>query len=52
MDLIVVVQKLDSKILQLGEAFQQKFVKLEQFIHIYLQFKINYTKCCNLPRKS
>ena len=40
MDLIVVVQKLDSKILQLGEAFQQKFVKLEQFIHTYLQFKM------------
>ena len=40
MDLIVVVQKLDSKILQLGEAFQQKFVKLKQFIHTYLQFKM------------
>ena len=40
MDLIVVVQKLDSKILQSGEAFQQKFVKLEQFIHTYLQFKM------------
>ena len=40
MDLIVVVQKLDSKTLQLGEAFQQIFIKLEQFIHIYLQFKM------------
>ena len=40
MDLIIVVQKLDSKILALGEEFQKQFVKLEQFIHTYLQFKM------------
>ena len=36
MDLIIVVQKLDSKIRKL----EQTFVRLEQFIHTYLQFKM------------
>ena len=37
---LIVVQRLDSYIIQLGETFQQKFVKLEQLIHTYLQFKM------------
>ena len=36
MDLIIVVQKLDRKIFSLQQAFSQKFVRLEQFIHAYL----------------
>ena len=40
MDLILVVQKLDSKIRKLKQTFEQKFVRLEQFIHTYLQFKM------------
>ena len=40
MDLIIVVQKLDRKIFSLQQAFSQKFVRLEQFIHIYLQFQM------------
>ena len=40
MDLIIVVQKLDSKIRKLKQTFEQKFVRLEQFIHTYLQFKM------------
>ena len=40
MDLIIVVQKLDSKIRKLEQTFEQKFVRLEQFIHTYLQFKM------------
>ena len=40
MDLIIIVQKLDSKIRQLKQTFEQKFVRLEQFIHTYLQFKM------------
>ena len=40
MDLIIVIQKLDSKIRKLEQAFEQKIVWLEQFIHTYLQFKM------------
>ena len=40
MDLIIVVQKLDRKIFSLQQAFSQKFVRLEQFIHTYLQFQM------------
>ena len=40
MDLIIVVQKLDSKIRKLEQTFEQKFVRLEQFIHTYLQFQM------------
>ena len=40
MDLILVVQKLDSKIRKLEQTFEQKFVRLEQIIHTYLQFKM------------
>ena len=40
MDLIIVVQKLDRKIFNLQQAFSQKFVTLEQFIHTYLQFQL------------
>ena len=39
MDLIIVIQKLDGKIRLLERTFEQKFVRLEQFIHTYLQFK-------------
>ena len=40
MDLIIVVQKLDRKIFSLQQAFSQEFVRLEQFIHTYLQFQM------------
>ena len=40
MDLVKVIQKLDSKIRQLQQSFEQKFVRLEQFIHTYLQFQM------------
>lgn len=40
MDLIIVIQKLDGKIRKLEQTFEQKFVRLEQFIHTYLQFKM------------
>ena len=40
MDLIIVVQKLDSKLRKLEQTFEQKFVRLEQFIHTYLQFQM------------
>ena len=40
MDLIIVVQKLYSKIRKLEQTSEQKFVKSEQFIHTYLQFKM------------
>ena len=40
LDLIIVVQKLDSKIRKLEQTFEQKFVRLEQFVHTYLQFKM------------
>ena len=38
MDLMIVVQKLDTKIIELEKEFQKQFVRLEQFIHTYLQF--------------
>ena len=40
MDLIIVVQKLDRKIFNLQQVFSAKLVRLEQFIHIYLQFQM------------
>ena len=40
MDLIIVVQKLDSKVRKLEQTFEQTCVRLEQFIHTYLQFKM------------
>ena len=40
MDLVKVIQKLDSKIRQLQQSFEQNFVRLEQFIHTYLQFQM------------
>ena len=40
MDLIVVIQKLDAKVVELGQLLEQKFARLEQFIHTYLQFKM------------
>ena len=40
MDLIMVVLKLISKIRKLEQTFEQKFVRLEQFIHASLQFKM------------
>lgn len=40
MDLIVVIQKLDVKVVELGQLLEQKFARLEQFIHTYLQFKM------------
>ena len=40
MDLIIVVQKLDRKIFDLQQVFSAKFVRLEQFIHTYLQFQM------------
>ena len=40
MNLIIVVQKLGSKIRKLEQTFEQNFVRLEQFIHTYLQFKM------------
>ena len=40
MDLIIVIQKLDIKIFNLQKAFSKKFLRLEQFIHMYLQFQM------------
>ena len=40
MNLIVVIQKLDVKVLELGQLLEQKLARLEQFIHTYLQFKM------------
>ena len=40
MDLIIVVQKFDSKIRKLEQLLEQTFIRLEQFIHSYLQFKM------------
>ena len=39
-DLIIVVQKLDRKIFDLQQVFSAKFVRLEQFVHTYLQLQI------------
>ena len=40
MDLIIVVQKLDRKIFDLQQVFSAKLVRLEQFVHTYLQFQM------------
>lgn len=40
MDLIICVQKIDRKIQQLKTSLEQKFKRLEQFVHTYLQFKM------------
>ena len=40
MDLIIVIQKFDDKIRKIGQTFEQKFVRLEQFVHTYLQFQM------------
>ena len=40
MDLIIVIQKLDDKISEIGHTFEQTFVRLEQFVHTYLQFQM------------
>ena len=40
MDLIEVIQKLDVKILKMQEMFSQRFLRLEQFVHTYLQFQM------------
>ena len=39
MNLIVVVQRVHREISTLEEQFEKKFVRLEQFLHTYLQFK-------------
>ena len=58
MDLVIVIQKLDSKIRNLRQSFEQKFIRLEQFIHTYLQFqmildeiRITTQASCVLPSK-
>ena len=40
MDFIIVVQKLDRKISKLAHSFETKLVRVEQFIHTYLQFQM------------
>ena len=40
MDLIIVVQKLERKIFDLQQVFSAKFIRLEQFVHTYLQFQM------------
>ena len=40
MDLIIVIQKLYRKIFDLQQVFSAKFVRLEQFVHTYLQFQM------------
>ena len=40
MDLIILVKKLDRKIFNLQQAFSQKLIRLEQFIHTYLHFQM------------
>ena len=44
MDLIIVMQKLDIKIFGLHKAFSKKFLRLEQFIHTYLQYQMTLDK--------
>lgn len=39
-DLVISVQKLDGEIRGVKEMFQKRFIKLEQFITNYLQFKL------------
>ena len=40
MDLLIVTQKLDIKMFDLQKAFSKKILRLEQFIHTYLQFQM------------
>ena len=40
MDLVIVVQRLDREISPFEERFERKIVRLEQFLHTYLQFKL------------
>ena len=40
MDLIVVIQKLDRRIMKLQEIIDKKFIRLEQFVHTYLQLNM------------
>ena len=40
MDLIVVIQKLDRRIMRLQETFYKKCIRLEQFVLTYLQLKM------------
>ena len=44
MDLIIVLQKLDKKISNLAQPFETKLVRLEQFIHTYLQFQMIFNE--------
>ena len=44
MDLIVVIQKLDRGIMRLQETFYKKFIRLEQFVHTYLQMILDEIK--------
>ena len=44
MDLIIVLQKLDRKISNLAQSFETKLVRLEQFIHTYLQFQMIFNE--------
>ena len=40
MELIIAIQKLDSKILKMQQVFSQRFVESEQLIYTYLQFQM------------
>ena len=44
MDLVICIQKLERKITNLELSFEQKFVRLEQFIHTYLQAKMIFAE--------
>ena len=40
MEIVTCIQKLDDKINSLKDMFETKFVRLEQFVHTYLQFQM------------
>ena len=40
MELVIAIQKLDSKILKMQQVFSQRSVRLEQLIYTYLQFQM------------
>ena len=40
MEIIIVVQKLARKISKLAHSFETKLVRVEQYIHTYLQFQM------------
>ena len=40
MDHVIVIQKVDSKVRNLQQSFEQKCIRLEQCIHTYLQFQM------------